>query len=191
MKRKILISILTLVLISCETDSPMIIDLTNLELNDGFLDVPLSVVEQTEFDTHIEYHARATNESDTLGLLVKLKKDIPAGFVDGEPKNMFVKNGIEFISTGAESNRLLGFLAGKYGLNDSDLALMDSQVFICANLNDNKPNYRTGGSRFKIFLEGDEDYAELFVNFDFSQRIIHLNEKDPEYREPLIKLLKK
>ena len=191
MKKKLLLSILTLGLLGCENEPPKIIDLTNLKLTDGFVDVPLSIIETKVLDNYFEYDASATLNEDTVGIIVRLKKDIPAGFVDGEPKNMFLKEGIEFISKGTESDDLLKFLSSKYGIKDNKISLKNSQIFTCANLNQIKPNYKNGESRFKIFLESEEDYSELFVNFNFTKGIISLNEKDEEYREPLIKLLKK
>ena len=191
MKKGLLLSILTFGLLGCKNDKLKIIDLTNLKSIDGFIDIPLSIIETKESDGYIEYNTSATVNNDTIGVIVKLKKDIPPGFVNGEPKNMFLKEGIEFISKGKESDNLLSFLSEKYELKNDNLSLKDSQIFTCANLNQEKPNYKSGESRFKIFLEGEEDYSELFVNFNFTKGIIYLNEKDEEYREPLIKLMKK
>lgn len=191
MKKRLLLSILALGLLGCKNDNPKIIDLTNLETIEGFIDVPLSIMESKELDGYFEYYTCATVNKDTIGIIVRLKKDIPAGFVNGEPKNMFLNEGIQFISKGKESDNFLKFLSDKYGLQNNNLSLKDSQIFTCANLNQEKPNYNNGESRFKIFLEGEEDYSELFVNFNFTKGIMSLNEKDEEYREPLIKLLKK
>lgn len=191
MKKRLLLSILTFGLLACKNDTPQMIDLTNLKSVDGFVDVPLSIIDCKESDGYIEYNTSATVNNDTIGVIVKLKKGIPPGFVNGEPKNIFLKEGIIFISKGKESDNLLRFLSEKYDLKNNNLSLKDSQIFTCANLNQEKPNYKSGESSFKIFLEGEEDYAELFVNFNFTKEIIYLNEKDEEYREPLIKLLKK
>lgn len=191
MKIKFILPIITLLLLSCNKKDTTIINLTNLKATEGYVDVPLSIVTTKENNNYFEYDARATINNDTLGIIIKLKKDIPAGIVNGEPKNVFLENGIEFISKGNESNKLLIFLANKYNLNANDLLLKESQTFTCANLNQKPTNYNNGDSKFKIFLEKDDDYAELFVNFDFTNSIISLNEKDTEYRTPLVKLLKK
>ncbi|MUU78365.1 hypothetical protein [Winogradskyella endarachnes] len=191
MRKRLLLSILTLGLLGCENENKPIIDLTNLEIVDGYVDVPLTIIESKELDSYYEYNSGAIVNKDTIGLIVRLKKDIPAGFVNGVPKNMFIGEGIQFVSKGKVSDNLLEFLSEKYGLQNDNLKLMDSQTFTCANLNQEKTNYKSGESRFKIFLEGEEDYSELFVNFNFAKGIVSLNEKDEEYRAPLIKLLKK
>lgn len=191
MKKGLLLSILTLGIFGCKKDKLKVIDLTNLKSTEGFIDVPLSIIETKEFDEYFEYNTSAIVEQKTVGIIVKLRKNIPAGFINGEPKNMFLKDGIEFISKGIESDKLLSFLSDKYGFTNNSISLKESQIFTCANLNQGKPNYKNGESRFKIFLEGDEDYSELFVNFNFTKKMIFLNEKDKEYREALIKLMKK
>ncbi|NRD24152.1 hypothetical protein HNV10_12905 [Winogradskyella litoriviva] len=191
MRKRLLLSILTLGLLGCEHENQKNSNLTNLETVDGFVDVPLTILETKELDEYFEYNTGAMVNKDTIGLIVRLKKNIPAGFVNGQPKNMFLSEGIQFVSKGKESDDLLSFLSYKYGLNNSNLKLKDSQTFTCANLNQEKTNYNIGESRFKIFLEGEEDYSELYVNFNFSKGVVYLNEKDEEYRAPLIKLLKK
>lgn len=190
MKKNILLSILTLGFFSCKTNDQKMIDITNITITEGFLDVPLSIIATKELDNYFEYDAMATFKTEKVGIIIRLKKDIPAGFIDGEPKNMFLNDGIEFISKGVESDLLLWFLSNRYGIKNEFIKLKDTQMFTCANLNEKKPDYKSGSSRFKIFLESDEEYAELFVNFDFSKGIIYLNEKDEEYRVPLIKLMK-
>ncbi|SNR13862.1 hypothetical protein [Tenacibaculum jejuense] len=189
--KKLLLSVLTLGLVSCKKENLKVVNITNFQSTEGFVDVPLSIVNREELDSYFEYTARAILNKEKVGVTIRLKKDIPPGFVNGEPKNMFLKEGIQFISRGKESDVLLQFLSDKYDLKNTDLVLKDTQTFTCANLNQDSPNYVNNKSRFKIFLEGEQDYAELFVNFDFEKNRIYLNEKDHEYREPLIKLLKK
>jgi len=191
--RLIFIFCLVLVLFSCsnKTEKTNILDLSNLKSTEGWFDIPLSVTETEELNEYYEYTAKGILNNDTIGIKIRLKKNIPPGFVNGEPKNMFLEKGIEFISNGNESDRLLSFMASKYGVDKANLKFKKGQIFTCANLNQSKPNYKTGENKFKIFLEGHEEaYAELFVNFNFSEKVISFNEKDTEYREALIDLLK-
>ncbi|WP_299675758.1 hypothetical protein [uncultured Tenacibaculum sp.] len=185
--KNLLLSILTL----GQKSSQKIIDITNLQSTEGFIDIPLSITDRQEANTYFEYTVSAILNKEKIGITIRLKKDIPPGFVNGEPKNMFLKEGIQFVSKGKESDALLQFLSDKYELNNTNLVLKDTQTFTCANLNQEPPNYHDNKSRFKIFLENEEDHAELFVNFDFAKNRVYFNEKDFDYREPLIKLLKK
>ena len=186
--------VMGIVVISCSNsykNKIHIVNLTNLKTNEGWVDIPLTVIGEKKTDDYYEYLAKGVYKNDTLGMTIKLKNHIPAGIVNGALKNVFLKNGIEFISNGVESDRLLQFIASKYELPDANIKLKDKQLFTCANLNQSKPNYKNGISRFKMFLEQDTVYAELFVNFNFTKKTISINEKDTEYRKSLIELLKK
>ncbi len=192
-KKTISILILGIMFLSCSNSNnnkASIINLNKLKPNEGWIDIPLSVIQENSLDNYYVYTAKGLYNNDTLGITIKLKKNIPVGFVNGEPKNMFLENGIEFISNGIESDKLLQFISSKYGLSETNLKLKNKQVFTCANLNQSKPNYKNGESKFKIFLENEKENAELYVNFNFSKKIISFNEKDTEYRKPLIHLLK-
>ncbi len=192
-KKTITLLIIGIIFLSCsnsDNNKVNIVNLDNLKSNEGWFDIPLSITNEKRTDDYYVYSVKGVSNKDTLGLTIKLKTNIPAGFVNGKPKNMFLEKGIEFISNGNESNKLLQFISSKYGLSETNLKLKNKQVFTCANLNQSKPNYKNGVSKFKIFLEKDDKYAELFVNFDFKKRIIYFNEKDTEYRKPLINLLK-
>lgn len=158
---------------------------------EGFLDLPFTIVEQTTTNGYVSNKIQAIAQNDTLELLISLKEGVPPGFVNGVPKNMFLEDGIIFESTGSKSNTLFNVLAQKYGLSQNDLSIKERQVFTCANLNQNPIDYKKGTAKFKIFLEDEAQYAELFVNFDFKKSIIALSEKDPDYRSSLINLMKK
>ena len=187
----LLVLIMGIIFFSCSNiNKSNIVNLDNLRTNEGWVDMPLTVMNEKKTNDYYVYLAKGIYKDDTLGITIKLKNNIPAGIVNGELKNVFLKNGIEFISNGTESDKLLQFMASKYGLSDTNIKLKDKQIFTCANLNQSKPNYKSGVSRFKIFLEQDTVYAELFVNFDFAKKTISFNEKDTEYRKPLIELLK-
>lgn len=168
-----------------------LIQIEQLLTNEGLVNIPLNIVEQNQKDGYMVYRIQAMSKRDTLELVVRLKEEIPAGFVDGSPTNSFLVDGIIFESTGPKSDRLLTTLAQKYQINTGRLTMKPKQVFTCANLTHADVNYQSGTPKFKIFLEGGTEVAELYVNFDFDKSIIFLNEKDPQYRKALISLLKK
>lgn len=174
---------------STENAEPLI-QIDQVLSNEGYINIPLNIVEQTKKDAYISYKVRAMSKNDMLELIISLKEGVPAGFVDGVPKNSFLAGGIIFESTGPKSDRLLTALAQKYKINSEKLVMQSKQVFTCANLNQTAVDYQSGTPKFKIFLEGGTEIAELYVNFDFKKSIIYLNEKDPQYRNALINLLK-
>jgi hypothetical protein len=193
MKIKVIFLSIITSLFGCNVKPPetMLVDLTNFQATDGFVDIPLTIISTTEVDEYYEYEVSAKLNKDTIGLIVQLKKEIPAGFVNGEPKSLFLTDGIKFLSKGQNSDQLLQFMATKYKIQSEGLEMKQKQTFTCANLNETEIDFKNGSARFKIFLETEEEYAELFVNFDFAQQMIYLNEKDEEYRAGLVALLKK
>lgn len=181
--------------ISCNSpsasSSKKIINLDKVADVDGFIDLPFTIVKQTSNNGFLTNTVQAVSKGDTVELLISLKEGVPSGFVDGVPKNMFLDEGIIFESTGFKSDKLLNVLASKYGMSENNMLIKDKQVFNCANLNQVPLDYKNGTCRFKIFLQDETQDAELFVNFDFKNSTISLNEKDIDYRTPLINLMKK
>jgi len=175
---------------SAKTEKPLI-QIDQLLSNEGFINIPLNIVEQRNKDGYLVNKIQAMSKNDTIELIVSLKEGIPAGLMDGTPENKFLADGIIFESTGPKSGRLLTALAQKYEVNSGKLTMKSKQIFTCANLNETAVDYQSGTSIFKIFLQGETEVAELYINFDFKNSTISLNEKDPQYRDALINIMKK
>ena len=170
-----------------KTGKPLI-QIDRLLTNEGYNNIPLNIVAQTSQDGYLVNKIQAMSKSDTLELIVSLKEGIPAG--DEGSGNGLLTDGIIFESTGTKSDRLLTALAQKYQLNSGKLTMKSKQAFTCANLNDAPVDYQSGTPKFKIFIGNKQEVAELYVNFDFKKSIVFLNEKDPQYRDALLNLLK-
>ena len=98
-------------------------------------------------------------------------------------------------SDGASSDNLLGLMQRYYGF---DVRGSFPHAIECpaVSLEGDPTNVAGGPVRTKLFFDRDSDddtdedsYAELYFNFDLSRRRVALNEKDPDYREPLVKWL--
>jgi hypothetical protein len=110
--------------------------------------------------------------------------------VNGEMKNIFIRNGISFKSIGVKSDRLLSSMIELYGIDSINGKMRnDLMVLTCANFNQQDLNYNSGEFKFKVFMETDEDVPELFVDFDFSNGLVYLNEKDIGYRQGVLSYL--
>lgn len=167
-----------------------LIQIEQLISNQGYINILFNIVEQGRQDGYLVNKIQAMSKSDTLELIVHLKEDAPAGLADGKPEDRLLVDGIIFESTGPKSDRLLVALAQKYKINAEKLVMKSRQILTCANLNKTAVDYESGTPKFKIFLGDGSEVAELYVNFDFKKLTISLNEKDPQYREALINLLK-
>jgi len=173
-----------------KTEKPLV-QIDQLLSNEGFINIPLNIVEQHNKDGYLINRVMAMSKNDTLELIVSLKEGLPIGLGDGAPENRFIGDGIIFESTGLKSDQLLTALAQKYEINSGRLTMKPRQAFICVNLNATAVDYQSGTPKFKIFLKDQREVAELYVNFDFKNSIIFLNEKDPQYRNALINIMKK
>lgn len=170
-----------------------LIDITSrIDKASGFVDLALTIVEKSQTDSTYLYIAQGLYKSDTVGVEISLKKNLKAGIVNGEMKNAFVNNGITIKSIGTKSDKLLKSMTELYGVDSIGNQMRnDLIVLTCANLNQQDIDYSSGKYKFKVFMESEDDYAELFVDFDFSNNLILLNEKDLEYRKGVLKYLMK
>ena len=170
-----------------------LIDITsNIDQSSGFVDLTLTIVDKKETDSTFVYVAEGLHKSDTVGIEVSLKKHLTAGIVNGEMSNVFVHNGIAIKSIGSKSDGLLRSMTELYNIDSIGSQMRsDLMVFTCANLNQQDLDYNAGAYKFKVFMETEVDASELFVDFDFSNNLIMLNEKDVEYRNGVLKYLMK
>jgi len=194
MMKKILFGLYVLIgLGSCSPTSTKIelTDISNMDTSD-FVDIPLKITQKTETDTSYVCIAKAIYKSDTLGIQVSLKKGIRAGIVGGNMDNVFLNGGIAIHSIGIESDQLVSAMATLYGIDSQENQMRNDNItFTCANLNQKNVDYSKGEYSFKIFMESEDDYAELYINFDFTNQLIYFNEKDMEYRKGVIDYLTK
>lgn len=196
--KKILFGFLILLgFASCEhkskIESKNLIDITSkIDKSTGFIDLSLSITDTKENDSTFVYIAKGLYKNDTVGIKISLKKNLKAGIVNGEMKNVFVKNGISINSIGKQSDKLLTTMTELYKVDSINKEMKAESILLtCANLNQENINYDSGEYKFKVFMETEEDNSELFINFDFTNHLILLNEKDNEYRKGILKYLMK
>jgi hypothetical protein len=170
-----------------------LIDITSrIDNSSGFVDLTLNIVDSKETDSSYVYLSKGLYKVDTVGIQISLKKGLKAGIINGEMKNVFVRNGISINSIGLSSNRLLNAMADLYKVDSiSKIMRNDLMILTCANLNQQDIDYKLGAYKFKVFMETVDDNPELFVNFDFTNNLVFLNEKDIEYRKGVLKYLMK
>lgn len=190
--KKILLGLVVLIgLVSCSQTNTKIklTDISNMDTSD-FVDIPLTITQKSETDTSYSYVAKAIYKLDTIGVQISLKKDVKAGIVGDKMDNVFLRDGISIHSIGIESDKLISVIAKLYGIDSQKNQMRnDNMFFVCANLNQKNVDYNQGEYKFKIFMESEDNYAELFVNFDFTNQLIYFNEKDTEYRKGVIDYL--
>jgi hypothetical protein len=164
-----------------------------IDSSEGWADVRLSVIEMSESKDGTLMNATSSYEGQELGLAV---------FIPSTPTDeKGFGNGFILKSTGDKSDRLLQLLSRLYLQNGSNtMQFRDSLIITYVDLDKFAksvagayPQDSSSIKKYKLFFEGtkEDEYAEIFLNYNMVEKRIELNEKDEEYRPILIKFLSK
>jgi hypothetical protein len=165
---------------------------------EGFVDCVLKIASVEETSTHYLLSLRGSLDGQPVGFEVDLVKGIKSG-LDADVnliQEHVYRRGVVFRSSGEESDRLLNRLAVLYGLEATGLRMVDSESFTAIALHQGDIDISSEPIKIKIFGRDaeplDEDkYNETFFNVDLVGGFVYWNEKDQDYREPLIAALTK
>lgn len=161
---------------------------------EGFVDCVLRIVERSESASSYRLRLRATYSGEVVGMDVEVLKNIQSGF-DSEMKlkkeNVY-RQGVVFIRTGPESDRLINALAKLYGEQDTKRQMRLEETFTAIALHQGPLEMEQHPVKIKIFGRDGEPfdeqaYYESFFNLDLKESFVFWNEKDPDYRKPLIR----
>lgn len=195
MKRVVIFFLPLLLFYTCTTNvkQKKLVSITeSVDKLSGFVDLSLNIVERTETDSTYNYIAEGLYQKDTVGVEVSLKKGIRAQTdnMGSESQPPFIQNGIILQSIGKKSDKLLTSMAQLYGINYPSFSFRKDAVhFFCVNSNNQDVNYGTGAYIFRVVMENQYICSEMYVNFDFDNQKIHLNEKNVEFRRNIITYL--
>ncbi|MEZ5944235.1 MAG: hypothetical protein R3C18_22830 [Planctomycetaceae bacterium] len=175
------------------TDGNPVIDQFNEE---GFVDLTLQIHDLADDGTHYRFHLTASHDNSELGLDVILAKGIKGGF----DANMDLINdhvyrqGVRFIRSGIESDRLVSAIGTLYDADPVPKAMVPEESFTAIALHQGDLDFENECVKLKLFGKDgepfDEDaYYESFFNVDLANRMVYWNEKDPDYRQPLLRAL--
>lgn len=163
---------------------------------EDFVDCVFKIHDLKSRDDVYTFTLFASHEGKTVGFAVTLLKDIGPGF-DGD-MNLISEHvcrpGLRFESIGEPSDNLITVLADLYGLGKGALRMIPEESFTAIALHQEDISLETDEVKIKIFgRDGEpfveEDYFESFFNVDLSGGFVFWNEKDPDYRAPLVRAL--
>lgn len=161
---------------------------------EGFVDCVLQISDLTETSTLYRFHLAATSNGELVGINVDVVKNIHGGFDSGMnlDKSYVYKRGVTFMRSGPESDRLISTLAGLYGDVRPDLKMIELETFTAIALHQGALDMLEIPIKLKLFGRDsepfdDDAYYESFFNLDLKNRVVYWNEKDPDYRVPLIR----
>lgn len=161
---------------------------------EGFVDCVLRIVARSESANSYRLRLRATYSGEVVGMDVEVAKNIQSGFdADMNLKKEHVyRQGVVFIRTGPESDRLINALATLYGEENTKRQMRFEETFTAIALLQGPLAMEQQPVKIKIFGRDSEPfdeqaYYESFFNLDLKEGFVFWNEKDPDYRKPLIK----
>ncbi|EHR7166259.1 MULTISPECIES: hypothetical protein [Vibrio harveyi group] len=161
---------------------------------EGFIDCVLKIKNLKETDNLYKFDLRASYNGNELGFKVEVVKGIKSGF-DSEMcliQERVYKKGVKFLRSGSESDNLLIVLAELYGFSEVSLRMSAEETFTGIALHQGEIDMTSEPVKIKLFgKDQDEDleenYFESFFNLDLKNGFVFWNEKDQEYRLPLIR----
>jgi hypothetical protein len=164
---------------------------------EGFVDCVFRIVSSEETQAHYKLRLEASFKGESVGLEVDLVKGIKSG-LDADVnlvQERVYRGGVVFRSMGGESDRLLQALATLYGIEPFDGRMRVSEPFTAIALHQGEIDMRSQPIKIKIFGRDADDpvnenlYNESFFNLDMSGGYVYWNEKDQDYRRPLVQAL--
>jgi hypothetical protein len=151
----------------------------------------------------IEDHKKLPDGSQTIlasgmykGRKVSLEIYLGAGWrpgsLDADIPLTTYRGAVSYRSVGAESDLLLHVMDELYGTKQSPKAMNKATEFTAITLEGDPRDLAKGPVKIKLFFESnaEDQYAELFTNIDLKARKLYINEKDEEYRTPIVRALR-
>ncbi len=169
-----------------------LLELTSAREPGGFEDVILAIQEYEDRPSEVAITASATHQARRVSVRIVLIKGMTPGLrgttID---RKAFFVGGVRLESVGAESDAFVSELAAIYGIT-TPTKMRQSVLFTAFPLQGDPTELLTQHLNFKVFHDEDDslgEYSEAYVHVDIPHRYIRLDEKDPEYRAPLLKAL--
>ncbi len=163
---------------------------------DGFIDCFFQIKNLIRSTGEYRFQCISSFDNKLLGIEIRLIKGIRAGFDENMEliQDHVHQNSVEFIRTGDESDRLISAIAQLYELELLSKRMVDAFTFTGIALHQGDIDIETEPVKLKLFgndaeADSDEDYFESFLNLNFTDGFVSWNEKDQDYREPLLRSL--
>lgn len=163
---------------------------------EGFVDCVFRVAERNDTPTHYVLKLRAVYKGEIVGFTAKIVRNIQAGLDSNANliNDHIYRNGVVFSRSGVESDRLISVLASLYDGKDARLKMKQQESFTAIALHQGEFDMKNQAVKLKLFGRDaepidDSKYNESFFNIDLKTGLVFWNEKDQEYRFPLIRAL--
>jgi hypothetical protein len=160
-------------------------------VEDGFadLDLPLAEAPKKIASGH-RLLAQGIHEGVPVGFAIELHSDwVEKPLEDGSAT--FYWGRVTLNSIGAASDNFVAMLSKLYGSASKDSPMLQAISAQAVGLGDDPRKFLATPVRMKLFFhaESESRYAKVFLNVDIAGRVVQIHEKDPEYRENVLRAL--
>jgi hypothetical protein len=162
--------------------------------SDDFIDMTFTIEDLKEVDQVYIFNVKAIHQKKIVGFRVMIDNNITNSFNEElqlVQENVY-RNAVRFVRLGMESDQLVSEINKMYGFGDKELRMVDEVSFTAITLHNEPVSLKNDYIKIKIFGNDEEPiiedlYYESFLNIDLKSKKVEWNEKDIDYREPLIK----
>lgn len=175
-------------------------ELTDLTANqieeEGWQDLILTITKKKLLETgYWDLTCKAKYKGQVVGIRIYILEGLEPGIVgDGLDNKKFVREAVKIESIGEESDNFIKIVSKLYGQQESQNFTDESLVYTIFPLNEAKADLENGRFKFKLFFDDNDEkglYSEMYLNPNFPNGTIELNEKDEDYRKNIIKSMTK
>lgn len=162
-----------------------------IQEEDGFIDLSFHISKIVKSNESLDIEVKGKLKSRNVGFNIKLLPNWNPQPIEGM-EGSFYWGEAYFKSNGSITTAFIEELASLYGAQISNLVVPDTVYAQVVGLACNPENIENEPCKMKFFFnsEGDESvYSEIFINIDLQNRVLEFNEKDMEYRAPLLRSL--
>jgi hypothetical protein len=163
---------------------------------DGFIDCVFKIQNLRVEHDHFLFHMASSFNNEAVGVDVRVVRGIKAGFDKQMEliKDHVYRGGVEFSRSGIESDKLLSALALLYESGMNVNRMTDVETFTAIALHQGEIDVELQPIKLKLFgndgqSDDEDDYYESFFNLDLENGLVFWNEKDSDYRQPLVRSL--
>ena len=181
-------------LFGCKSSSQSneIIEITANQIEeDGWQDLIFNIADKKIEDNKWSLKCVGKYKGEKVGFRIDIIEGIEPGINhEGLDNTKFVQNGMVIESIGEESDKLIEVMSLLYKQPKTNKFTADKLSYTIFPLNTEKANLDTGKFKFKLFYDDNNEkelYSEFYINPNFPNGTLELNEKDEEYRSNIIK----
>jgi hypothetical protein len=170
-------------------EPPAPIEITSSLGDDGFVDLTFAL----ERRSAREFVAHGTHRGVAVAFAVALGGEWDRS--EGGGITLICGRAV-LCSVGARSDAFMRALAGLYGIDEPGASMLTAVEVEAVALGGDPQRLEDGPVRIKLFFNSKGDvsdafYAEVFLNLDVASGRLGFNEKDHDYRRPLLGALTK